>query len=184
MDDRGGEMSRSSMARVAAAAAGALVVTAGIASYLRRRRLQSGALDAKDIARRLAEDPWKGKVEETLQLVADDYVAYVPGSVEPFRGKEGLRQFLSAYLAAFPDGKLVVDDQIADGDFVATRWTAKGTNTGELMGIPASGRQVTVKGITYARISGGKARESWLSWDTLSMMQQLGAVPEAAPTQS
>ena len=177
-------MSRSSMARVAAAAAGALVVVGGAASFLRRRRLQSSAWDAKEIARRLAEDPWKGKIQETIDLVADDYVAYVPGAVEPFRGKDGLRQFLTTYLAAFPDGKITVDDQIADGDFVATRWTGTGTNTGELMGIPASGRQVTVKGMTYSRISGGKARESWLSWDTLAMMQQLGAVPEAAPAQS
>jgi steroid delta-isomerase-like uncharacterized protein len=174
------------MARVAAAAAGALAVVAGAASFLRRRRLRRGGhmQDVKEIARRLAEDPWEGKLEQVLELVADDYVGYIAGSLEPLRGKAGFRDFVNTYLTGFPDGKITVDHQIAEGDFVATRWTGRGTNTGELMGMPPSGRQVTVNGITYSRIADGKAREAWLTWDTLAMMQQLGAVPEAAPARS
>jgi predicted ester cyclase len=84
----------------------------------------------------------------------------------------------------FPDGTITVDAQIAEGEFVATRWTGRGTNTGELMGMPPTGKQVTVEGITYSRIADGKTREAWLIWDTLSMMQQLGAVPEAAPART
>lgn len=140
--------------------------------------------DSKEIARRLAEDPWRGKLDEVLELVDDDYVGYFPGSPEPIRGKSGFRDFVSTYLTGFPDGAITADEIIAEGDVVATRWTGRGTNKGELMGMPPTGRQVTVTGMTFTRIVNGKAREDWTTWDTLAMMQQLGAVPEAAPARS
>jgi steroid delta-isomerase-like uncharacterized protein len=174
-------MSRSSTARLAAAVAGVLAFLAGAAALLRRRLRKGGPMDVKEIERRLAEDPWRGKLDEVLELVADDYVLHVPGSTEPFRGKEGYRNFVGAYLAGFPDGTITVDEQLAEGDGVATRWTGRGTNTGELMGMPATGREVTVHGITYSRITDGKAREAWITWDTLAMLQQLGVVPETMP---
>lgn len=134
--------------------------------------------DIKEIARRVAEDPWRGKLDEVLELVADDYVGYLPGYPEPVRGKDGFRGFVSTYLDGFPDATITVDDMIAERDVVAFRWTGRGTNTGELMGIPPTGREVTVYGMTYTRIVDGQVREDWTIWDTLSMMQQLGAVPE------
>jgi steroid delta-isomerase-like uncharacterized protein len=173
-------MSRSNTARRAAAAAGVLAFLAGAAALLRRLR-KGGQMNNKEIERRLAEDPWRGKLDEVLEFVADDYVLHVPGSAEPLRGKQGYRDFVSSYMAGFPDGRIIVDDQIAEGDVIATRWTGRGTNTGELMGMPPSGRQVTVNGITYSRFANGKARESWITWDTLAMLQQLGAVPETVP---
>jgi steroid delta-isomerase-like uncharacterized protein len=179
-------MSRWSTARVAAASAGVFAFLVGAASPLRRRWLRRGGRmqDVKEIARRLAEDPWQGKLEEVLELVGDDYVGHIPGAPEPIRGKDGFREFVTTYLTGFPDGTITVDDQIAEGELVATRWSARGTNTGELMGMPATGKQVTMAGITFARIVEGKAREAWLSWDTLSLMQQLGAVPETAPART
>jgi steroid delta-isomerase-like uncharacterized protein len=178
-------MSRSSTARLAAAVVGVLASLAGAASFLRRRRLRKGGpMDIKDIARRLAEDPWQGKLDETLELVGDDYVAHVPGSAEPFRGKEGFRAFVTTYQTGFPDGTITIDEQIAEGDVVATRWTGRGTHTGELMGMPPTGREITIAGMTYARIADGKAREVWIIWDTLAMMQQLGAVPETMPVRT
>jgi steroid delta-isomerase-like uncharacterized protein len=178
-------MSRLSMARVGAAATGAFAFLAG-AAFLRRRRLQRGGPmpEVKEIARRVLEDPWRGKLDEALELVGDDYVGHVPGMPEPIRGKDGFRGFVNSFLTGFPDGALSIDDQIAEGEFVATRWTARGTNTGELMGMPPTGKQVTVEGLTYARIADGKTREAWVSWDTLSVLQQLGAVPEIAPTRT
>jgi steroid delta-isomerase-like uncharacterized protein len=173
-------MSRSSTTRLAAAAAGVLAFVAGAAS-LRRRRRRGGAMDNKEIARRLIEDPWLGKLDETLELVGDDYIGHVPGSPEPLRGKDGFRDFVTTYQTAFPDGKITLDEGIAEGDFVAARWTGTGTNTGEFFGMPATGRQVTVEGMTFARIEGGTLREDWNTWDTLSLMQQLGAIPETMP---
>ena len=140
--------------------------------------------EIKEIARRLAEDPWIGKLDETLELVADEYVGYEPSSPEPLRGKEGYREFVERYLTAFPDGRITVDQQIAEGNLVVNRWTGRGINTGELMGMPPTGKQVTVTGITIARIEGGKLQEDWTSWDTLGMLQQLGVVPEMAAAEA
>ena len=177
-------MSRLSPGRRTAAVVGVLASLAGAASFVRGwRSRKAAATGIKDIARRLAEDPWRGKLDEVLEFVGEDYVAYVPGSLEPFRGKQGFREFVTAYLTAFPDGTLTVDHQIAEGNMVATRWTGRGTHTGELMGMPATGRQITISGISYVRIIDGKAREAWVIWDTLGVLQQLGVIPEmiAAP---
>ena len=141
-------------------------------------------MDVKEIARRVAEDPWRGKLDEVLELLADDYAGYVAGSPAPLRGRDGFRNFVTTYLTGFPDGAITVDEQIAEGDRVATRWTGRGTNTGELMGMPATGKQVTIEGISIERIVDDKVREAWVTWDTLSMLQQLGAVPETVPAQT
>jgi steroid delta-isomerase-like uncharacterized protein len=138
-------------------------------------------MDNKEIARRLLEDPWRGKLDETLEFVGDDYIGHVPGSPEPLRGKDAFREFATTFLTAFPDGTITVDDDFAEGDFVASRWTGTGTNTGEFLGMPATGRQITVEGMTFSRIEGGTVREDWTLWDTLSFMQQLGAIPETMP---
>jgi steroid delta-isomerase-like uncharacterized protein len=84
------------------------------------------------------------------------------------------------YRAAFSDLQMTVEDQIAEGDMVVTRWTAVGTNDGDLPGMPASGRSSTVTGIGIDRIEDGKIVEAWGNWDTLGMMQQLGVIPAPA----
>lgn len=141
-------------------------------------------MEIKEIARSVVEDPWRGKLNDALQLVADDYVGYAAGYPEPLRGRDGFREFVTMYLTAFPDGAITVDHQIAEGDIVATRWTGRGTNTGDLMGIPATGKQITVEGISYSRIADDKLRESWIIWDTVAMLQQLGAIPETMPART
>ena len=140
--------------------------------------------DAKKIVQRLIEEPWKGNLDVIDELIAPGYIGQAAAEPEPIRGPQGLRTFIETYLTGFPDGRIIVDDQIAEGDIVASRWTARGTNTGELMGMPATGKEVTVSGIAYTRIVDGKVRESWNSWDTLSMLQQLGVVPQVAAAQS
>jgi steroid delta-isomerase-like uncharacterized protein len=178
-------MSRSRMARVGAAAMGVFALVAGSALFLRRRLRRGGAMpEIKEISRRIIEDSWRGKLDEVLELIADDYVGHVPGMPEPIRGKDGFREFIDAYRTAFPDGTITVVHQLAEGEFVASRWTARGTNTGQLLGMPPTGKQVTVEGITYARFAEGQSREAWISWDTLALLQQLGAVPQTAPVRT
>ena len=92
-------------------------------------------------------------------------------------GIEGTRRFIGMYLAAFPDLHMTFEDLIAEGDRVVLRWTCRGTHQGELMGIPPTGRQVTVTGIEINRLAGGKSVEHWLNNDTLGMLQQLGVIP-------
>ena len=92
-------------------------------------------------------------------------------------GREEFKQLLSVYLTAFPDARFFVEDAIAEGDRVASRYTFRGTHQGELMGIPPTGKHVTVTGIIINRIAGGKSVEGWLNFDALGLLQQLGVVP-------
>src|SRR5215203_5352209 len=123
-------MSRSNAARLAGIA-GALASLAGAAAVVRRRRLRRGGpMDVKEIARRLAEDPWRGKLDEVLEFVGDDYIAHIPGAPEPIRGKEGFRAFITSYQPHSRKPRSPRDDLLALGDLVVTRWTGRGTNTG------------------------------------------------------
>ena len=98
------------------------------------------------------------------------------------RGPQGMRQLVNLYRSAFPDLQFTIEDEVAEGDKVVTRWTARGTHKGELMGIPPTGRQATVTGITINRMANGKIVEDWANFDALGMMQQLGVIP--APGQA
>lgn len=133
----------------------------------------------KEIVRRLGVEPWEGSLGVIDELVAPDYVGHDPAQPE-MQGPQGIKEFVTGYLAGFPDGRITIDEQLAEGDLVATRWTGRGTHQGELMGIPPTGKQVTVSGITISRVKNGKVVEEWSNWDTLGMLQQLGVVPQMA----
>ena len=137
----------------------------------------------KEIVRRVAVEPWEGNLGVIDELIASDYVVHDPAQPEA-RGPEGVKEFVRTYLTGFPDGRITVDDQLAEGDLVATRWTGRGTQNGELMGIPPTGKQVTVSGLTISRVKDGKIVEEWSNWDTLGMLRQLGVVPEMAGAQT
>jgi predicted ester cyclase len=108
--------------------------------------------------------------------MASDYVDYViPPGVPPTR--EGFKQFISMFLAAFPDFHYTIEDEIAEGDKVVNRLTARGTQQGELQGIPATGKQATWSEIHIGRMAGGLLVEHWGSIDQLGMLQQLGVIP-------
>ncbi len=92
-------------------------------------------------------------------------------------GIEGAKQTLTMYLTAFPDLHFTVEGIIAEGDKVVARLTARGTQQGAFMGIPPTGKQVTVTAIDISRIVGGKSVEHWLEMDTLGLLQQLGVIP-------
>jgi steroid delta-isomerase-like uncharacterized protein len=135
----------------------------------------------KTISRRAVEETMnEGKLDVVDELIAPNFVNHDPADPEPRSGREGFRDFINTYRSAFPDAHITIEEQIAEGDQVVSRWTGRGTHQGELMGIPASGKQVTVTGISIDRIEGGQIVESWNNWDTLGMLQQLGVVPEMA----
>jgi len=92
------------------------------------------------------------------------------------QGLEAYQQFFSMYFAAFPDAGVTIEDLIAEGDTVVVRQTFRGTHTGDLMGIPPTGKQVSGTGIQITRIANGKAVEQWFNGDDLGLMQQLGVV--------
>jgi steroid delta-isomerase-like uncharacterized protein len=134
----------------------------------------------KAIVRRALEEPWTGSLDIIDEVVAMDYVGHDPAAPEPLHGPEGVKEFISTYRAAFPDARIKVEDQLAEGDLVATRWSGRGTHEGELMGIEPTGRAVTVSGLTISRLEDGKIVEEFQNWDTFGMLQQLGAIPMMA----
>jgi steroid delta-isomerase-like uncharacterized protein len=114
------------------------------------------------------------------ELCAPDYVLHGTG-VFGDMDLAAMKQLVTAFVTAFPDAHWTVEDLIAEGDKVVTRYTFRGTHQGELMGIPATGRVVTYTGIYISRLAGGKFVEDWVSFDALGLMQQLGAIPQMAP---
>lgn len=126
-------------------------------------------------------DAWNDRDLDVFDEIIDpDSINHDPQN--PFadaHGPEGIRQLVRMYLAGFSDQRFLVNEQIAEGDFVTTRWTATGTNDGEMMGMPATGKSAVVAGITINRFSDGRIVEGWACWDTLGMLQQLGVVPAA-----
>jgi len=114
------------------------------------------------------------------EIYGENYVGHDPAKPEPVRGIEGAKEEVAGYRAAFSDLALTIDHQVADGDFVVTRWTARGTHDGELFGIAPTGSSVTTSGISIVRVAGGKIAEDHTQWDALGLMQQVGAIPAMA----
>ena len=84
---------------------------------------------------------------------------------------------VETYRGAFPDLHMTIEDVIEQRDRVVIRWTGRGTHTGELNGLAPTDRTVEVTGITIQRIAGGRVAEAWSNWDTLGLLQQIGASP-------
>ncbi|MHC4329187.1 MAG: ester cyclase, partial [Planctomycetota bacterium] len=110
------------------------------------------------------------------ELFAADYVMHDPAWPIEVKGPEGFKQWAGAMLEPFfSDSRVAAEDIIAEGDKVAVRWTWSGTHTGEFMGIPPTGRHITITGFSIHRFANGKVVESWVSYDMMGMMQQLTA---------
>ena len=132
----------------------------------------------KAIVRREIEEVFsaQGDLDVADEIFAPDYVGHDAISPEDAHGPEGAKETARMYRNAFPDVQLSIEDQVAEGDKVVTRWIGSGTHQGELMGIAPTGNQVRVDGITISRIEDGKIAEEWDIYDALSMMQQIGAI--------
>ena len=132
------------------------------------------------IGRRVLLELWgEGKLELADQLYAPNYIDHAGSGPEPSRviGPDGLKQAVTLFRTAFPDLTYTVEDEMAEGDLVLTRFAARGTNTGPFLGHPPTGRVVTYPGFDMNRIERGKIVESWVSYDALGLLQQLGLVP-------
>ena len=138
--------------------------------------------DNKAVVRRFYEEVMNQRKRAVLDEVFD------PNLVDHFAppgtpgGLEGARQTLGMFLSAFPDLHFTVEDLIAEGDKVVARATMSGTQQGAFMGIPPTGKRVTMTGIDINRFVGGKSVEHWVEMDTLGLMQQLGVIPPSGPT--
>lgn len=130
----------------------------------------------KALVRRYVEEVLNGGSRQAAEeLVAPGHVSHVPYFGPVDRGVAANDR--ARLRVTFPDLRIAIDDIVAEGEKVAIRWTAHGTQLGELLGIPATGKQVRFSGMTIFRIVEGKFLESWLQRDGLSVLQQLGAGP-------
>lgn len=128
--------------------------------------------------RRVIEEIYnRGDLAAVDELASSDLVIHA--SSQDIRGRDGAKQYVAALRAGFPDLHLTVEDQVAEGDMVVTRWTARGTHTGAFQGIPATGKAIRVAGTDIDRIIDGKTVECWAHVDELGLMQQLGVVAAA-----
>lgn len=126
------------------------------------------------VVRRLLEEVFnRGRTDLLTELIATDHIGHDPFG--DHYGPEGLRIAVAEYREAFPDLQMTVEDLVADGDRVVHRFTLRGTHAGPFMGIPPTGQVVTVTGIAIDRLADAKVAESWVSFDGLDLLRQLGA---------
>jgi steroid delta-isomerase-like uncharacterized protein len=119
------------------------------------------------------------RLERADDLVKEDFIELdpLPGQAQ---GREGLKAILAALFSAFPDMHWTVQEVVAEGAKVVTRFVWTGTHRGPFLGIPATGRSVEVKGVVIDRLEDGKMADSRILMDTFSLMQQLGVIPMPA----
>jgi steroid delta-isomerase-like uncharacterized protein len=136
------------------------------------------------LVRRYFEEVCNGRrLELADELFAPDHRYHDPSIPGVANGPGGIRQNpgpVVPYQSAFSDAHWHVEDMLAEGDTVVTRWYGTGTQDGDLPGIPPAGKQVEVPGIWYQHLANGKIVESWQVWDTLTMLQQLGVISSPA----
>jgi steroid delta-isomerase-like uncharacterized protein len=131
----------------------------------------------KTLVRRTFEQIWnRGDLGVIDERFASDYAGH---SMAEIRGPEGGKRFVAAMREAFPDFYYTIEDEIAEGDRVVHRWTARGTHVGPFQGISPTGKRVTIAGTSIYRVAGGKLVEGWTNTDMLDLLQQLGAAPTA-----
>ena len=109
--------------------------------------------------------------------IFDRYLAHQPDGSVLERGPEDVKRFMGEFREAFPDFHSEIEDQIAEGDKVVSRWRMHGTHRGEFRGIAPTGIALDITGIGIFRFSNGKVLESWDNFDRLGMMRQLGVIP-------
>ena len=138
--------------------------------------------DLRAIAQRYADEVWNAKnLDAADELFSSDHVYHDPLMPDLPAGPEGVRQRRSAFMAAMSDAVVTPNRWLVDGDQVAAMWTYGGTNDGEMMGMPATGKRAEIEGVHIFRFEGDKIAETWTFGDTLGLLQQLGLVQMGPP---
>lgn len=136
--------------------------------------------ETRALVHRIYEEFNKGKAAAMANMDADmavDVVYHGSGAGEEIRGLSDFKQHISEIYDVFPDVHFVLEDMVVEGDRYSARYTWTGTHKGEFMGVPATNRRLTMRGIEIDHIADGKIVELWSINDTVDMMQQLGLIP-------
>jgi steroid delta-isomerase-like uncharacterized protein len=134
----------------------------------------------KELVRDLIDEVWnRGEFSVVERRVAADYVGH---SSTTSHGPAAYRQYFETQRVAFPDIHYTIEDEIAEGDKVLARWTARATHTGDFQGLPPTGLSGAVSGMSVFRIERDLIAECWTNLDELGMMRQLGMIPGPRPS--
>jgi steroid delta-isomerase-like uncharacterized protein len=132
----------------------------------------------KQIVRKLFNDLFnKGNLAVANGIIAPNHANHDPATPDFGKGPDGTKQIVTLYRNAFPDLHFKIDQMIGADQYMTTRYTATGTHKGEFRGIAPTNKTIEVEGVVIHRISRGRIAETWVIWDALGQMQQLGAVP-------
>ncbi len=133
--------------------------------------------DNKALVRRFTEEVFNNRNLAAIdEFLASDQVDHtLPPTLPPTT--EGSRQAISTYLKAFPDLHITIDDLVAEGDRVVSRFTSRGVQRGAVGGVPPMGRRIQISSYLTARVANGKIVEMWGLDDRLALLQQLGVIP-------
>lgn len=132
--------------------------------------------DVRQIARDYIQTIWnEGRLDRLDDFVDPGFIDHE--STFPFaaRGSEGLRKVLLFFRTAFPDLHWTIEDLVSEGSKVVLRFTVRATHRGSVLGLPGTGKRVTITGVAILDWQGGRMVEAWTQWDTLGLLQQIGA---------
>lgn len=132
----------------------------------------------KAIVHRLYEEVWnKRRLELVDEIISPSHALHDPNVTGSAIGPEAYKRQVTRFVTAFPDLRFTIEDAVAENEKLVVAWTISGTHQGAFMGIPATNKKVSVEGITINHIVNGKIMDSYVSWDALGMIQQMGAAP-------
>ena len=117
-------------------------------------------------------------IDRALKFYAPDYAGEDVGRTQSHQGHAGARDFIGAYLKAFPDIEFSVDELIGDGERAALMWTARGTHRGAIMNIPPTARAVKLRGVSLFTVRENKVRQATYIWDVAGLLRNIGLLPE------
>ena len=141
--------------------------------------------DNKSLVRRLYEEVWNMRnLEVARELISPSHGVQVMDAANSGIGPEAYARIVTEFVRGFPDLKFTVLDIIAENDKVVALWNISGTHQGEFRGIAATGKKMSVDGITISQLANGKIMDSYVSWDMWGMILQLGAVPPLGQPQN
>ncbi len=138
-----------------------------------------GATENKRIIEQIMEEVWnRGDLDKVEEYITDDSVEHNPYG--ELAGPEGMRQFVTAIHQTYDDFRIVAHNMIANDNFVSYNYTVEGTQTGSVGELEPTEKTVEIQGVYLARIENGKIVEAWNQFDVMSLLSQLGQLPEQA----
>jgi steroid delta-isomerase-like uncharacterized protein len=149
-------------------------VTAGAGSKERRRKV----IENKSVVCAFVEEVInQGRFDRVDDLIAANFVGSDPLPGQRWKDREGFKEILHRMRSGFPDLRWIIEEMVAEGDLVVSRFICSGTHHGSFLGVAATGRRIRIKGMSIDRIVAGKLTDSRILIDRLKLLQQLGAVP-------